>query len=41
MNVLILILCNTLEFLMSRVRRNDKVYELDKALNRVHQKRAQ
>jgi len=29
MNVLILIFCNILEFLMSRVGRNDKVYELD------------
>ena len=35
MDVLILIFCNILELLMSRVSRNDKVYELDTALNRV------
>ena len=32
MNVLILIFCNILELPMSRVGRNDKVYELDAAL---------
>jgi hypothetical protein len=32
MNVLILIFCNTLELLMSRVGRNYKVYELETAL---------
>ena len=35
MDVLILIFCNILELLMSRVSRNDKVYELDNALNQV------
>ena len=35
MDVLILIFCNVLELLMSRVSRNDKVYELDTALNQV------
>ena len=35
MDVLILIFCNILELLMSRVSRNDKVYELDTALNQV------
>lgn len=32
MDVLILIFCNILELLMSRVGRNDKVYELDTVL---------
>jgi hypothetical protein len=32
MNVLILIFCNILELLMSRVGRNNKIYELDAAL---------
>ena len=31
MNVLILVLRNILEFLISRVGRNDKVYQLDTA----------
>ena len=38
MNVLILIFCNILELLMSRVGRNDKVYELETALKWVRQK---
>ena len=39
MNVLILFFCNILELLVSRVSRDDKVYELDSALNRVRQKK--
>jgi hypothetical protein len=35
MDVLILVFCSILELLVSRVSRNDKVYELDTALNRV------
>lgn len=38
MDVLILFFCNVLELLVSRVSRDDKVYELDSALNRVRQK---
>ena len=38
MNVLVFIFCNILELLMSRVGRNNKVYELDTALKRVRQK---
>ena len=38
MDVLILIFRNIFELLMSRVSRNDKVYELDNALNQVRWK---
>ena len=37
-DVFILFVCNILELLVSRVSRNDKVYELDTALNRTRQR---
>ena len=38
MNIFILFICNILELLVSWVSRNDKVYELDTALNRTRQR---